>query len=97
MTATANNGEQVKGQGPVAGVIPLTQRAEQEQAQLFARELRHEIATMTTNVANAEQAWQRRCDSHGHIEPPERLAVVRERLTEAQRMLAALKARYPQS
>jgi hypothetical protein len=79
----------------VAKVIPFTRRSERDQAQLFAKTLRREIATMKKKVADAESAWQRRCDSEGFVDPPERLRVVRERLAEAKRMLNALNARFP--
>ena len=79
----------------VAEVIPLTQPSERVQAQLFAKMLRREIAAMKRNVTNAEAQWQRRCESEGYVDPPERLAVVRERITEARRMLTALNARFP--
>jgi len=81
----------------VAEVIPLTQPAERVQAQLFAKILRREIAAMKRNVSNAESEWQRRCESQGYVDPPERLAVVRERITEARRMLTALNARFPRA
>jgi len=59
--------------------------------------LRREIATMARKVTNAESAWQRRCEAEGYVDPPERLALVRERLAEARRMLSALNARFPKS
>ncbi|MGO9380943.1 MAG: hypothetical protein ACLP4W_02310 [Mycobacterium sp.] len=80
-----------------AKVIPLTRRSERVQAQLFAKMLRREIATMKKKVTNAESAWQHRCESEGYVDPPERLAVVRERIAEARRMLNALNARFPRS
>lgn len=52
---------------------------------------------MKRKLSNAESEWQRRCESEGYVDPPERLAVVRERITEARRMLAALNARFPRS
>jgi hypothetical protein len=79
----------------VAEVIPLTQPSERAQAQFFAKILRREIATMKKKVTNAESEWQRRCESEGYVDPPERLAVVRERIAEAKSMLAALNARFP--
>ena len=90
-----------KGDGPstgsatIAKVIPFTQPSERVQAQLFAKILRREIATMKQKVTNAESAWQRRCESEGYVDPPQRLAVVRERIAEARRMLKALNARFP--
>jgi hypothetical protein len=78
-------------------VAALTQPSERVQAQLFAKILRHEIAAMKRKVSNAESEWQRRCESEGYVDPPERLAVVRERIAEARRMLNALNARFPRS
>jgi hypothetical protein len=80
-----------------ANIIPLTRRSERAQAQLFARALRHDIASMKRKIIKAESAWERRCESEGYIDPPKRLVIVRERLSEARRMLSALNARFPQS
>jgi hypothetical protein len=80
-----------------ANVIPLTRRSERAQAQLFARALRQDIASMARKVTKAESAWERRCESEGYVEPPKRLVIVRERLREARRMLSALDARFPRS
>ena len=57
--------------------------------------LRREIATMKKKATSAESEWQRRCESEGYVDPPERLAGVRQRIVEAQSMLAALNARFP--
>jgi hypothetical protein len=78
-----------------ASVIPLTRRSERVQAQLFAKELRHDIASMTRKITKAESAWERRCESGGYVDPPKRLVIVRDRLSEARRMLSALNARFP--
>jgi hypothetical protein len=95
MAATGSGGDSSTGRAAVANVIPLTRRSEGVQAQLFAKMLRREIATMTKKVTNAESAWQRRCEAQGYVDPPERLVVVRERNAEAKRMLSALNARFP--
>jgi len=97
VVATNRGDEPSTGSAAVAEVIPLTQPAERVQAQLFAKILRREIAAMKRNVSNAESEWQRRCESQGYVDPPERLAVVRERITEARRMLTALNARFPRA
>ena len=97
MAATNTGDEPSTGSAAVAEVIPLTRRSERVQAQLFAKMLRREIATMKKKVTNAESAWQRRCESEGYVDPPERLAVVRERIAEARRMLNSLNARFPRS
>jgi hypothetical protein len=95
VVATNGGDEPSTGSAAVAEVIPLTQPSEHAQAQLFANILRREIATMKKKVTNAESEWQRRCESEGYVDPPERLAVVRERIAEAKSMLAALNARFP--
>jgi hypothetical protein len=97
VAVTTRGDEPSTGRAAVAEVIPLTQPAERLQAQLFAKMLRREIAAMKQKVTNAESEWQRRCESEGYVDPPERLAVVRERITEARRMLTALNARFPRS
>jgi predicted transcriptional regulator len=78
-----------------ANVIPLTRRSERAQAQLFAKALRNDIASMTRKITKAESAWERRCESGGYVDPPKRLVIVRDRLSEARRMLMALNARFP--
>ena len=96
--ATTDRGDAPStGSAAVAEVIPLTQPSERVQAELFAKMLRREIAAMKRNMTNAESEWQRRCESEGYVDPPERLAVVRQRITEARRMLSALNARFPRS
>jgi hypothetical protein len=80
-----------------ANVIPVSRRPERVQAQLFAKLLRRDIETMKRKVVKAESAWQKRCESEGYVEPPKRLVIVRERLTEARRMLSALNARFPRN
>lgn len=97
MVATNRGNAPSTGSAAVAEVIRLTQPSERVQAQLFAKILRREIAAMKRKLSNAESEWQRRCESEGYVDPPERLAVVRERITEARRMLAALNARFPRS
>jgi hypothetical protein len=60
--------------------------------------LRREIAAMKVTVSNTESEWQRRCESEGYVvDPSELLAVVRERIAEARRMLNALDARFPRA
>jgi hypothetical protein len=81
----------------MANVIPLTRRSERAQAQLFARALRHDIASMKRKITKAESAWERRCESAGYVDPPKRLVIVQERLSEARRMLSALNARFPRT
>ena len=95
MVATKRGEKPSTGSATIAEVIPLTQPSERVQAQLFAELLRCEIAAMKRTVRNAKSEWQRRCESEGYVDPPERLAVVRERITEARRMLTALNARFP--
>ena len=80
-----------------ASIFPVRRRPERVQAQLFAKLLRRDIETMTRKVTKAESAWQRRCEVDGYVDPPKRLVIVRERLAEARRMLAALNARFPRN
>lgn len=92
----ANRGDEPStGSAAVAEVIPLTQPSERVQAELFTKLLRRQIAAMKRKLSNAESDWHRRCESEGYVDPPERLAVIRERITEARRMLTALNARFP--
>ena len=97
MATTKEGDAPTTGSVTVAEVIALTQPSERVQAQLFAKILRHEIAAMKRTVTDAESEWQYRCDSEGYVDPPERLAMVRERITEARRMLTALNARFPRA
>ena len=97
MAATGKDGELSPGRAAAAKVIPLTRCSERVQAGVFAKMLRREIATMKRKATNAESAWQRRCESEGYVDPPERLVVVRERIAEAKRMLSALNARFPRN
>ena len=97
MAATGEGDEPPTGSAAVTEVIFFTQPSEQAQAQLFVEILRREIAAMKRNVSNAKSDWQRRCESEGYVDPPERLAVVRARITEARRMLNALNGRFPRA
>ena len=81
----------------IARVVPLTQPSERVQAELFAEILRREVTAMSREVARAEIKWQRRCESEGCVDSPERLVVVRERVDEVERMLKALSARFPRT
>lgn len=93
--AATNTGDEASA--TVAAVIPLSRPSELAQAHLFADLLRREIATMKKKMTDAEAAWQRRCETEGYVDPPKRLAVVRERIAEAKRMLRALNARFPRN
>lgn len=95
MAATNTGGGPSTGSAAIAEVIPITPPSERIQAELFAKLLKREIAAMKRKLSDAESEWQRRCAAEGYVDPPERLAVVRERITEARRMLAALNARFP--
>ena len=97
MVATNRGDDPSTGSAAVAEVIPLAQASERVQAQLFAKMLRREIAAMKRKLSNAESEWQHRCGAEGYVDPPERIAVVRERITEARRMLTALNARFPRA
>lgn len=82
---------------PVVGdavVLRLTKPAERAQAELFVEVLLGEIATMESKIGKAEALWRRRCEEKGYVDPPCRIAVVRERIEAANRMLDALDARF---
>jgi hypothetical protein len=73
----------------------LTQPSERAQAKRFAKMLRREVAEMNETVIAAEIEWHLRCEAEGYVDPPKRLTTVRERITEVERMLRALNARFP--
>ena len=74
-----------------------TQQSERAQARRFSTMLRRELAEMTTKLVAAEARWRRRCESSGYIDPPERIAVVRRRVTELEGMIKALGIRFPRT
>jgi hypothetical protein len=69
--------------------------AERAQARLFAETLRTEAAMLTDKVAKAELSWRLRHQDDGDLEPPDRIAVVQGRIAEIERMIAALRVRFP--
>jgi hypothetical protein len=73
-------------------VPPPSERA---QAQRFAKILRRELTEMGEKVIAAEVEWHLRCESEGYIDPPQRLDQARMRMREIERMLTALKSRFP--
>lgn len=76
-------------------VVEALPSNDRRQAEEFAALLRREVAHLEEAVVRAEGRWQRRCETWGYVDPPERLLVVRGRLAEATRMLRALRRRYP--
>jgi hypothetical protein len=50
---------------------------------------------MGEKVIAAEVEWHLRCESEGYIDPPQRLDQARMRMREIERMLTALKSRFP--
>lgn len=74
-----------------------TQQSERAQAKRFSEMLRRELAELTEKLAAAEARWLRRCESGGYVDPPERIALVRRRVTELEGMLKALGARFPRT
>ena len=72
----------------------MTRPCERAQAQLFADILRQEVAQMSKSITNGESQWRQRCEVEGHVDPPERLTLVRGRMAEAIKMLDALNARF---
>ena len=74
-----------------------TQQSERAQAKRFSEMLRREIAELSENLVAAEARWHRRCESGGYVDPPERIALVRRRVTDLEGMLKALGARFPRT
>jgi hypothetical protein len=95
MTARDENRDRSPHRHADAGAAALTQPSERAQAKRFAKILRREIAEMSEKVIAAEVEWHLRCEAEGYVDPPKRLATVRERIAEAERMLRALSARFP--
>jgi hypothetical protein len=71
--------------------------ADVAQARMFDAIMQGEIAELEAIVTSMEQRWLKRCergidDAH---RPPEALVRMRGRVSEAQRLLDALEARFP--
>ncbi|HTQ21338.1 hypothetical protein [Mycobacterium sp.] len=73
----------------------LTPPSERAQAKRFAKILRRELTEMNEKLVAAEVEWHLRCESEGEGEPPQRLVAARERVAELERMLKALRTRFP--
>jgi hypothetical protein len=71
--------------------------ADVAQARMFDGVLQGEIAELEQLVASMEQRWLRRCERGVDDEnrPPEGLVRMRGRVAEAQRLLDALRDRFP--
>jgi hypothetical protein len=74
-----------------------TQQSERAQAKRFSEMLRQELAGLTEKLVAAEVRWHRRCESSGYVDPPERIALVRRRVTELEGMIKALGVRFPRT
>jgi predicted phage gp36 major capsid-like protein len=74
-----------------------TQQSERAQAERFSELLRRELAELTEKLVAAEARWLRRCELGGYIDPPERVALIRRRVTDLEAMLKALGARFPRT
>ena len=59
--------------------------------------LRRELTEMSKKLVAAEARWYRRCESSGYVDPPERVALVRRRVTELEGMIKALGIRFPRT
>ena len=94
MTASDENRDRSHHSHADAGAA-LTQASERAQAKRFAKMLRREVTEMSEKVIAAEVEWHLRCEAEGYVAPPKRLTTVRARITEAERMLRALSARFP--
>ena len=71
--------------------------ADEAQARVFDAVLQGEIAELERLVATTEQRWLRRCERgiDDESRPPEGLVGIRRRVLEAQRLLDALRDRFP--
>lgn len=74
-----------------------TQQSERAQAKRFSTMLRCELTEMSKQLVAAEARWHHRCQTSGYVDPPERIALVRRRVTDLERMLKALGARFPRT
>ena len=74
-----------------------TQQSERAQAKRFSTMLRRELTEMSKKLVAAEARWHRRCESSGYVDPPERIALVRRRVTELEGMIKALGIRFPRT
>ena len=74
-----------------------TQQSERAQAKRFSDMVGQELAGLTEKLVAAEVRWHRRCDSSGYVDPPERIALVRRRVTELEGMIKALGIRFPRT
>jgi hypothetical protein len=74
-----------------------TQQSEHAQAKRFSTMLRRELIEMSKKLVPAEARWHRRCESSGYVDPPERIALVRRRVTELEGMIKALGIRFPRT
>jgi hypothetical protein len=73
------------------------QQCERAQAKRFSTMLRRELTEMSKTLVAAETRWHRRCESSGYVDPPERIALVRRRVTELEGMIKALGIRFPRT
>ena len=75
----------------------LAHPADIAQARVFDAVLLGEIAELVTLVASMEKRWLRRCERgiDDPNRPPEALVRMRGRVSEAQRLLDALRDRFP--
>jgi hypothetical protein len=92
---------------PRIAVVPVGRRADAwarpahpadvAQARMFDAVLQGEIAELEELVASMEQRWLRRCERGIDDEnrPPESILRMRGRVSEAQRLLDALRDRFP--
>jgi hypothetical protein len=71
--------------------------ADVAQARMFDAIMQGEIAQLKELVATMEKGWLRRSERgiDGEDSPPESLVRMRGRVVEAQRLLDALRARFP--
>jgi predicted secreted Zn-dependent protease len=72
--------------------------ADVAQAQVFEAFLQAEIQELEQLTASAERHWLRRCERgiEADVRPPDALVRLRGRVAEVQKLLAALRSRFPQ-
>jgi hypothetical protein len=81
---------------PVAGAWARPLRAaDVAQARLFDEILQSEVAALEDLAESAERHWLGRQPGSGDEKPPEALLRARDHAAEAQRLLSALRERFP--
>jgi hypothetical protein len=96
----ATSGKRRDNSAPTSASIDAaaqTQQSERAQAKRFSEMLRQELAGLTEKLVAAEVRWLRRCEAGVYVDPPERIALVRRRVSDLEGMLKALGTRFPRT